>query len=442
MRRTRWRPRLWWLLRRWPLQLSTAVIMALTGSALAATAAIGLALVEPHARMYRMSLLSPLTANYAPWPAAGPVGQRLDPAIVAAAARDERARNVTSVPGTSAVVPVDLPLLPQAVAPEGNSGEERIPDTSEVSLVVIAQTPASTRTPTPSKTPSTTVNQGPRPASPTIQRPNSTTVIATSWPSAPPTATQKPPASSAPLTPSAPPATPLPPTSTGAPTVPTTTPSVTVIRPTAIPVPPTSTNTAAPPTATHMPTAVPPTATDPPTPTATRINTAVPPTATHTATAVSPTATETPTPTATHTPTAVPPTATETPTPTATETPTPTAPEPVPLVIQIVVPSDGATVPSPAETNFRAIAYDPEVGTNDGDGITSLDFNIILISGSGNYSHNRSDTDAPYCAYGANSVCPTIPNWDSMAPGTYQLTATAHAAGKPSVMVSVTFTKP
>ena len=73
-RRFRW---LWWLLRRWPLQFTTAVIMALTSSAIAATAAVGLALVEPHARVYRMSLLSPLAANYAPWPAAGPVGQRL-----------------------------------------------------------------------------------------------------------------------------------------------------------------------------------------------------------------------------------------------------------------------------------------------------------------------------------------------------------------------------
>jgi hypothetical protein len=111
-------------------------------------------------------------------------------------------------------------------------------------------------------------------------------------------------------------------------------------------------------------------------------------------------------------------------------------------VVQIIVPSDGASVSSLAETNFRAIAYDPEVGTNDGDGITSLDFNIVLINGSGTYGHNRNDTEAPYCAYGGTEVCPTIPNWDSMEPGTYRLTATAHAAAKPSVTVNVTFTKP
>jgi hypothetical protein len=110
-------------------------------------------------------------------------------------------------------------------------------------------------------------------------------------------------------------------------------------------------------------------------------------------------------------------------------------------VVHITVPSDGAIVSSPEETTFRAIAYDPAVGTNDGDGITSVDFTIILLSGSGNYGHNRSDTVAPYCGYGGNELCSTIPNWDSMEPGTYRLTATVNAAGKPSVTVSVTFTK-
>jgi len=160
--------------------------------------------------------------------------------------------------------------------------------------------------------------------------------------------------------------------------------------------------------------------------------------------------TETPTLTETPTSTAVPPTSTTTPTETATptvvpptNTPTPTeTPVPGSLVIQIVVPSDGAVVFSSAETNFGAVAYDPSVGTNDGDGITSVDFAIVLISGSGNYQHNRSDTDAPYCAYGGSSGCPTIPYWASMDPGTYRLTATANAAGKPSVTASVTFTKP
>jgi len=117
-------------------------------------------------------------------------------------------------------------------------------------------------------------------------------------------------------------------------------------------------------------------------------------------------------------------------------------PVPASLVVQIVVPSDGAVVSSPADTNFHAIAYDPSVGTTDGDGIMSVDFAIVLISGSGNYQHNRSDTAAPYCAYGGSGGCSTIPYWISMDPGTYRLTATANASGKPSVTVSVTFTKP
>jgi len=66
---------------------------------------------------------------------------------------------------------------------------------------------------------------------------------------------------------------------------------------------------------------------------------------------------------------------------------------------------------------------------------------IELISGSGTYGHNRNDTAAPYCNYGGSEACPTIPNWDSMEPGTYRLSATGNAPDKPSVTVSVTFTK-
>jgi hypothetical protein len=106
------------------------------------------------------------------------------------------------------------------------------------------------------------------------------------------------------------------------------------------------------------------------------------------------------------------------------------------------VPSDGAIVSSAGQTNFQALAYDAAIGTSDGDGITSVDFSIDLISGSGSYSHTRTDTTASYCAYGGSGACPTIPNWNSMGSGMYRLTATANAPGKPSVSVSVTFTKP
>ncbi len=456
MQHTRWWPsRLLWLLRRWQLPFITAIVMAVTGTAIAATAGIGLALVEPHARLYQVSLLSLVAANYSPWPAAGSVGQPLDPAIIAEAAADELARDVTPAPGASELVPVDLPVLPQAMAPDSDAPEGGPPHTSVATSVVIAQTPAPRGTSTPSILARTPVD--PRPmatsqpvtpiaaaASPATQRAATTSVTPAPTQAMPlttprlPTSTPRPISTLAPSAPpSLPPTQTLVPTQTPKPLLTAVPPAATRVAPTAIPAATVTSPavTALPPTNTPMPTetptstALPPTNT--PTPTETPTSTALPPT-------------NTPTPTETPTSTALPPT--NTPTATAvppTDTPTPTeTPVSVSLVVQMVLPSDGAVVSSPAETNFRAIAYDPSVGTNDGDGITSVDFTIVLISGSGNYQHNHHDMAAPYCAYGGSGTCPTIPFWAIMDPGTYQLTATANASGKPSMTVSVIFTKP
>jgi hypothetical protein len=129
--------------------------------------------------------------------------------------------------------------------------------------------------------------------------------------------------------------------------------------------------------------------------------------------------------------------------PTDTPVPPPPTDTPVPpaLFVQIVAPSDGASINGLGQTRFQAIAYDPAIGTTDGAGITSVDFSLVQLSG-GAYSFSSSDNGAQYCAFGGNGPCGTAPAWGSMASGTYRLTATANASGKPSVTASVTFTKP
>jgi hypothetical protein len=111
------------------------------------------------------------------------------------------------------------------------------------------------------------------------------------------------------------------------------------------------------------------------------------------------------------------------------------------LFIQITVPSNGASISGVGQTRFQAIAYDPAVGTTDGMGISSVDFSLVQLSG-GSYSFSVNEGQAAYCVFGGNGPCSTAPAWASMTPGTYRLTATANAPGKPSVTVSVTFTKP
>ncbi len=180
-------------------------------------------------------------------------------------------------------------------------------------------------------------------------------------------------------------------------------------------IPPTYTPTATPnytPTYTPTPTWTPPLGSTPtytPTPTWTP-----PPGSTPTYT---PTPTWTPppgsTPTYTPTPTWTPPpgsTPTYTPTPTwtpewtPTHTPTPTwTPEwtPTPTTMALY----GAIVETGANNNndtisgamsFRVAAYDPNVGTNDGDGI---DWVRLQVRYSGNTVHERQENNAAYCAF-------------------------------------------
>src|SRR5262249_37297311 len=90
------------LLRRRPLLVMTTIMMALAAGAITVTSAAGLALVEPHDRAYPVSLLSVLEANYASWPGDNPAQRRLDPAIIAEAARVGRRRGGPARPPAAA----------------------------------------------------------------------------------------------------------------------------------------------------------------------------------------------------------------------------------------------------------------------------------------------------------------------------------------------------
>ncbi|MBX0326223.1 hypothetical protein K2Z83_00760 [Oscillochloris sp. ZM17-4] len=114
-----------------------------------------------------------------------------------------------------------------------------------------------------------------------------------------------------------------------------------------------------------------------------------------------------------------------------------------PLVVQIVIPADGTTISSAGEAIFQAIAYDPDIATTDGSGISQVIFTILDSGGATAYSH--TENIAAYCAFGGDSPCSSMPilQWDALASGTYTFTAEARSVlGKPAVTVSVTFVKP
>jgi hypothetical protein len=163
MRRMPWQPRLivarrrvLRMLRRRPLHVMCAVIMALVAGAVAITSAAGLKLVEPHARTYPIGLLSALEANYGPWGDTNPRGRRIDPAIIAEAARDEVTRNLPPVPGDTSLVPLDMPPLPQAAVWSGQppTALAANPSPSPATL------PTQSATPIPSATPGATATSG------------------------------------------------------------------------------------------------------------------------------------------------------------------------------------------------------------------------------------------------------------------------------------------
>ena len=163
------------------------------------------------------------------------------------------------------------------------------------------------------------------------------------------------------------------------------------------------------------------------------------------------TGTDTPPPTDTLAPTTTPvpsstapPTETETATPISTSTPTLTfTPSPTPLAIyvHIINPAvDGTTIYQNTDAPFQAVAWDPNLGTTDGQGISRV---VFSFSGPTPLS-SRQENTAAYCAWGGNTPCPVMPlaTYDSLAPGVYTMYATATAWSGATATDSVTFIIP
>lgn len=103
----------------------------------------------------------------------------------------------------------------------------------------------------------------------------------------------------------------------------------------------------------------------------------------------------------TWTPSATPP---PTSTATAANTSTPTK-TPLPIYIEIVNPDpSGMIVTSVDQTRFEAIAWDPNVGTSNGNGIRNIKF---WFDGPGHIS-GRTESQEGYCAFSGNNPCERI----------------------------------
>lgn len=83
-----------------------------------------------------------------------------------------------------------------------------------------------------------------------------------------------------------------------------------------------------------------------------------------------------------------------------------------------------------------ATAYDPNLGTSNGTGISQVRF---TITGPGGYSYTQTDSGGSYCAFGGSSTCSRWSYWSSLATGDYTITATASSSnGLPAVSTTVT----
>jgi hypothetical protein len=94
--------------------------------------------------------------------------------------------------------------------------------------------------------------------------------------------------------------------------------------------------------------------------------------------------------------------AAQTPTPVPTPAPTPTVTDLVGEIAEIG--ASGTDVINGAMT-FRVTAHDPSVGSNDGDGIASVLFQVLY---NGEVVYEKEERDAPYCAFaGGQGSCTT-----------------------------------
>ena len=125
------------------------------------------------------------------------------------------------------------------------------------------------------------------------------------------------------------------------------------------------------------------------------------------------------------------------PTPTATYTP---SPEPVHL--EIIIPaSDGTEILNLSNTAFEAEAWDPAVGTSNGDGITSISF---MISNSlGPIIYTYADSASDYCVFKGDGPCKDAEKASiSLKAGNYTLEATVLTATGETKTVTRTFIVP
>lgn len=132
-----------------------------------------------------------------------------------------------------------------------------------------------------------------------------------------------------------------------------------------------------------------------------------------------------------------------TPTPMPTPMPTPTQPPQMPLHVEIVQTGAGQNGDSVSGALvFQAIAFDPNVGNQDGNGIDYVQMQIFK----GNHKvYERKENNAAYCAFGGGEPDCNIwffhdnnnqwPNGNNVEDGNYTLRARAHAHSGQEVTV-------
>lgn len=82
------------------------------------------------------------------------------------------------------------------------------------------------------------------------------------------------------------------------------------------------------------------------------------------------------------------------------------------------------------QTRFRAIAYDDQVGTDDGDGVREVEFEILQQAGFRFLASREPDENDKYCFFGGNNDCNRMGDGDfqRLEAGIYTLRARARTA--------------
>lgn len=113
---------------------------------------------------------------------------------------------------------------------------------------------------------------------------------------------------------------------------------------------------------------------------------------------------------------------------------TPSLQDPVVSVAaEVLYDSDGY----PNGLRIEAQAYDPGVGTGNGDGIDGVDFRIT--NDSGDVIYEREERKPAYCAFGGDSPCEEPISSETFAAGNYEVLATARTSQGASASASANF---